>query len=170
MPLPLLDDFNLQPGLGQKKKKKRILPIPKSLGWLCRLASYHLEKLAEGPRNSERAEGFWEGSISNGAPGIVKHFLCTGSYTEWPEPKIDIHFPGHWENNFSYFKGIILLIMETLCLVSWGMMLLRALLEVLVWMHDKAEKPVWPSKIPFKTKTNVGQRGCVKGFASVKNI
>ena len=114
------------------------------------------------------AEGILgRGSISNRAPGIIKHFLCTGSCIKWLEPKADINFPGHWKNNFSYSKRTVLLIMETLCLVSRDVILLSALLEGSVCMHDKAEKPFGPSKTPFKAKHKTQVSGDLK---LVKNV
>ena len=70
------------------------------------------------------------GSISKRALNVTKHFLCPGSFIKWLEPKADIDFPGHWKNHFSYSKRKVLLIMETLYLVSRSTMLLSTLLEV----------------------------------------
>lgn len=97
------------------------------------------------------------GSISNRALNVTKHFLCPGSCIKWLEPKADIDFPGHWENHFSYSKRKVLLIMETLYLVSRSTMLLSTLLEVSIWMCDKAEKPFEPSKTSFKAKQMQGK-------------
>ena len=53
--------------------------------------------------------------------------------------------------------------METLYLVSRSTMLLSTLLEVSIWMCDKAEKPFEPSKMSFKAKQMQGKISEVLG-------
>lgn len=61
--------------------------------------------------------------------------------------------------------------METLYLVSRSTMLLSTLLEVSIWMCDKAEKPVEPSKTSFKAKQMQGKISEVLGgLKLIKNV